>query len=218
MASILTPALQGLANAHSTNYNLSKTIILMFKRLSALLAFLVIGGIAADAQAQALKVGYTDHEVIIVNMPDYQNVQEQLQSVYQGSQQELQTLYQNYQEQLERYQRQQSLLSEERRQEREQELMQLQMDIQQQAQQKDQELAQREAELMKPILERVQAAIDQVATEKGLDLVLRSQVGAQPILLYVNENTIDDITLDVARNLGLDVSEAEASSASSGSN
>jgi len=190
----------------------------MFKRLSALLAFLVIGGIAADAQAQALKVGYTDHEVIIVNMPDYQNVQEQLQSVYQGSQQELQTLYQNYQEQLERYQRQQSLLSEERRQEREQELMQLQMDIQQQAQQKDQELAQREAELMKPILERVQAAIDQVATEKGLDLVLRSQVGAQPILLYVNENTIDDITLDVARNLGLDVSEAEASSASSGSN
>lgn len=187
----------------------------MFKPLSLVLTFLLVAGFAGNAQAQALNVGYTDHEVIIVNMPDYQQVQEQLQSEYQGSQQDLQTLYQDYQEKLDRYQRQQSLLSDERRQEREQELMQLQQDIQQQAQQKDQELAQREAELMQPILERVQTAIDKVASDRGLDLVLRSQVGTQPVILYVNDQTIEDITLDVARELGLDVSEAEAARSAS---
>ena len=192
----------------------------MSKRITAVLTLLLfasplISGFINDAQAQALEVGYTDHEVIIINMPDYQEVQTQLQTEYQGSQEELQTLYQDYQEQLEKYQRQQSLLSEERRQEREQELMQLQQQIQQQAQQEDQALAQREAELMQPILEKVQAAIDKVAAEQGLDLVLRSQVGTQPVLLYVNEETIADITLDVARELGLDVSEAEAAAATS---
>lgn len=192
----------------------------MFKRLSAALTLLLIAapllaGYSSEAQAQDLNIGYTDHEVIIVNMPDYQQVQEQLQSEYQGSQQELQTLYQDYQEKLDRYQKQQSLLSEERRQEREQELMQLQQDIQSQAEQKDQALAQREAELMQPILERVQSAIDQVAAAQGLDLVLRSQVGTQPVILFVNEDSIDDITLDVARELGLDVSEAEAARATS---
>lgn len=192
----------------------------MFKRIPAVLTLLLFAsplfaGLTNDANAQTLEVGYTDHEVIIVNMPDYQDVQEQLQSEYQGSQQELQTLYQDYQDKLEKYQKQQALLSEERRQEREAELMQLQQQIQQQAQQKDQALAQREAELMQPILEKVQAAIDKVAEAQGLDLVLRSQVGTQPVILYVNEDSITDITLDVARELGLDVSEAEAAAATS---
>lgn len=189
----------------------------MSKRIAAVLTFLLVASpfLLNDAQAQALDVGYTDHEVIIINMPDYQEVQEQLQTEYQGSQEELQTLYQDYQSKLEQYQKQQALLSDERRQEREQELMQLQQEIQQQAQQEDQALAQREAELMQPILEKVQAAIDKVAAEQGLDLVLRSQVGTQPVILYVNEETIADITLEVARELGLDVSEAEAASATS---
>lgn len=183
--------------------------IYMFKRIPAVFCLLLLAspllGMAPDAEAQALRVGYTDHEIILINMPEYQDVQEQLQSAFEGNQQELQTLYQDYQDRLARYQRQQSLLSEDRRQEREQELMQLQQQIQQQAQQHDQQLAERESELMQPLLEKVQRAINAVAEARELDIVLRSQVGTQPLLLYVNEDTIEDITLDVARNLGLDV-------------
>ena len=98
-------------------------------------------------------------------------------------------MYQDYQDKLSRYQQQQSLLSQERRQEREAELMQIQQNIQQQAQQQDQQLAERESELMQPLLERVQTAINTVAEAKGLDVVLRSQVGTQPLLLYVNNQT-----------------------------
>ena len=63
------------------------------------------------------------------------------------------------------------------------------------------------------IFEQVDAAIQAVSKEKGLDIVLRSNIGAsQPLILYVNEDKIVDITLDVARKLGLDVSEAEQTS------
>lgn len=165
------------------------------------------------AFSQSLKVGYTDHEVIIVNMPEYQSIQEQLQSSIATSQQEIQAMYQEFQEKLERYQKQQPVLTDQIRQEREQELAQLQTRIQETAAGKEQELGQREAELMGPIFERVQTAIDAVSQEKGLDLVLRTQVGQQPVILYVNPETMVDITMDVASRLGLDVSEEDGATA-----
>jgi outer membrane protein len=187
-------------------------------RVAGLLLMLVALGAVQAAQAQApLKVGYTDHEVIIVNMAEYQQVQQQLQKEAQTGQQELQKQYQDYQEKLDRYQKQQALLSAQTRQEREQELVQLQQTIQQAAQQKDQQLGRREGELMQPILEKVQKAIDKVAAAKGLDIVLRSQVGVQPVILYVNEQTIANITMDVARELGIDV-EAQPAGTPAASN
>ncbi len=175
--------------------------------LAALFALPAMTG-SAQAQAQGLKVGYTDHEIIIVNMPQYRDVQSQLEQHFRGGQQEMQAMYQDYQEKLDRYQRQQALLNEDRRSEREQELMDLQQQIQESAAQKEQELAQREAELMSPLFEQVQNAIDQVARQQGLDLVLRANAGNQPLILYVNPSTVSDITMDVARRLGIDVDEA----------
>jgi outer membrane protein len=177
----------------------------------AVLALPSFGGASdANAQGQGLRVGFTDHEIIIVNMPEYRRVQTQLQEMFRGGQQELQGLYQDYQERLDRYQRQQALLNEQRRAEREQELMELQQQIQQQGQQKEQEIAEREAQLMQPLFERVQGAIDAVASRRNLDIVLRANVGTQPLILYVNPNTITDITLDVARELGIEVDENAA--------
>ena len=168
---------------------------------------------ARTADAQALKIGFTDHELIIANMPDYQEVQQQLEQEFQQSQQQLQQRYEEFQQKVQRYQKQQALLSEETRQQRETELQQLQQDLQQSAQQSEQQLAEREAEMLSPIYERVDTAIKAVAKEKNLDIVLRNQVGPlQPVILYVNEQTVTDITPAVAQRLGLDVEEAETAS------
>lgn len=191
----------------------------MLKRISAgcllftavLLAFATAGW-SSDARAQALSVGFTDHEIVLINMPQYQEVQQQLQTDFDANQQALEALYTDYQDKLERYQRQQSLLSEDRRQEREQELVQLQQQIQQEAQDQDQQLAARQAELMQPLLEQIQDAINEVADANGLDIVLRTRVGTEPLLLFVNPETVRDITLDVARTLGLDVDGEAAES------
>jgi len=165
---------------------------------------------AQQAAAQDLQVGYTDHELLIVNMPEYQDLRQQLEQDYSGTQEELQGLIEEYQQMAERYQRQQALLSDERRQEREQELAQLEQQIRERQQQGEQALQQREAELLSPLLQRVDEAIQEVANEQSLDLVLRNQVGPmQPVILYVNPDRIQDITLPVARKLGIQVDENE---------
>ncbi len=183
----------------------------MLQRILSLaaLGLLLFSGLSADALAQQvapLKIGYTDHELLIAAMPDYQNVQQQLQQEYQTSQNVLQALYEEFQGKVDRYQKQQALLSEERRQEREQELAVAQQEIQRKAAESDQQLAQRQAELLNPIFERVGVAINEVAKEKGIDLVLRSHAGVnQPIILYVNEDRIINITEEVAVKLGLPI-------------
>lgn len=173
---------------------------------------LLVSGTAFAQQVPALKVGYTDHEIIISNMPEYRQIQEQLQSELESSQAEIQQQVADLEEQAQRFERQRGLLSEQRVQERQQELMEAQSAIQQLVQDAEQDLAVMESDLLSPIFERVDTAIKKIAEEKGLDLVLRIQAGqGQPIILYANEDRIIDITLEVARELGIDVGDPQPS-------
>lgn len=173
-------------------------------KTAALSLFLLTLGIPALQTAQAqLKVGYADNQALLVNMPKYRQTQQQWQQEYQGVQAQLQTQAQSFQEKLEKYQKQQPLLNDSTRAQRERELMQLQAEIQQGAAQEEQKLAAREVELMRPLLEEMQNAIDAVAQEQALDLVLSTETG----LLYANEDKIVNITPAVATRLGIEISE-----------
>ncbi|MEQ9103716.1 MAG: OmpH family outer membrane protein [Rhodothermales bacterium] len=176
----------------------------MIKRFLVPFAILlaVVALPTTESQAQTLRIGYADPELIIQYMPDYQNIQRQLAQEVQTGQQALQALAEDFQERVARYERQKPLLSPERQAEREQELGALQAEIQQSAEAKDAEIAARQEELMAPLLDRVQSVIDQVATEKNLDVVLRS-----PALLFVKEDRIVNLNLDIASRLGIEIEE-----------
>jgi len=169
----------------------------MLQRLFSIAALCLLLLFGVQAQAQPLKVGYTNPDLVQA-MPEYQQIYQTLQQESTGDQEAYQAMVQEFQEKLDRYQKQQALLSEERRAEREQELRQLQQDIQQAEVSVNQKLAQREQELLEPLLAKMQTAIDAVAQEKGLDIVL-----SQPAVLYVNEDRIVNITPDVAAELGI---------------
>jgi len=173
---------------------------------SFLSAILLAGLLSTNAQAQSIQIGYADPEIIITYMPEYQQIQQQMAIEYRTGQEALQALAEDFQERVDRYQRQQPLLSEERRAEREAELATLQQEIQNSAAAKDEELAVRQDELMAPLLQQVQDAIDAISQEKGLDIVVRS-----PALLYVNPKRVVNINLDIARSLGIEVDEDEVS-------
>ncbi|MES3630995.1 MAG: OmpH family outer membrane protein [Longimonas sp.] len=179
----------------------------MFNRYSVIALALILAAAwgTADVQAQQ-RIGFTNQEAVLANMPGIQDVQESLQQETVRLQGNLQEMQQEFQEQLQRYEQQQGLLSDERRQEREDELRQMQVELQRSQQEAEQELAQREMELMRPLLEELQDAINEVAAEQNLDLVLREQA-----LLYVSGTTNDvvNITLDVATRLGIDIDESE---------
>ena len=180
----------------------------MIKRtfsITALFCMLLLAGsMSTEATAQQLKVGYTDSERILVNMPAYQDVQQKLQQEAQNQQQQLQSQMQGFQQEVQQFQQEQSLLSEQKRKEREQQLMQRRQELQQSQQQQQQELLQMEQKLMNPVLTDLQTAIDEVAEQRNLDMVLESRA-----MLYVNEeaSSLVDITPAVADNLGLEPPE-----------
>jgi outer membrane protein len=170
-----------------------------------LLAILMLGITTGGAKAQSLKVGYADPEIIITYMPEYTQVQSQMAIEYRTSQEALQALAADFQDRVEKYQKQQPLLSAERQAEREAELGKLQNEIQGAAARKDEELNVRQEELMAPLLEKVQQAIDAISKKMGLDIVIRS-----PALLYVNSDRVVNINIDIAKQLGIEIDEETA--------
>lgn len=160
----------------------------------------------AVTAVQAQKIGYTDQEAILVNMPEMQDIQQKLQTVAKQQQQELQQEQQQFQQRVQRFQKQQSLLSDSVASRRERELQQRQQELQQSMQNRQQQLAQRERELMQPLLEELQTAINEVAEQEDVDVVMRTQA-----LLYVNQESsnVVDITQQVATRLGIDIGGTE---------
>lgn len=156
---------------------------------------------AAPVSAQALKIGYTDAQLIVAQMGEYRQILTQLQGLADSGQSEYQQLIQSYQEKLADYQKKQALLSDAARTTREQELTTMQGEIQQFLQNKERELQVREEELMNPLLERVQNAINEVAGEEGLTLVINAQASGSPVLLYADQSM--DVTELVMEKLGI---------------
>jgi outer membrane protein len=172
---------------------------------SLVLTLVVLSLTSNNIQAQSVEIGYADPEIIITYMPEYALVQNQMAVEYRTSQEALQALAEDFQERVDKYQKQQPLLSAERQAEREGELGQLQAEIQGAAARKDEELATRQEELMAPLLQKVQDAIDAISKEKGLDIVIRS-----PALLYVNPDRVVNINVDIAKHLGIEIEEEAA--------
>jgi len=179
------------------------------KRLKYLVVALlmIVPVVTGVAKGQALKIGYADPEVIITYMPEYKTIQQQMATEYKTSQDALKALADDFQERVAKYQKQQPLLTAERQAQREQELAQYQQEIQDSASKKDQELSKKQDDLMAPLLAQVQDVIDAVAKEKALDIVIRS-----PTLLFVNEDRVVNINIDIAKRLGIEIDEKASDS------
>lgn len=177
----------------------------MLKRISTFsVAFLLAGLLIAPA-THGQKIGYANQEAILANMPEMSEVQRTLQQEARQQQQELQKERKELQRQMQQYQQQQSLLSDSAKAQRQRELRQQQQQLQKSSQQRQQQLRKRERELMQPLLEDLQSAIETVSARRDLDLVLRSQA-----LLDVDENSesVVNISPEVAQELGIELQQS----------
>jgi len=185
-------------------HTLRLTTNTMFDRVRTLVLPLVLLGLLTASPAIAQKIGYTNQEAILSNMPEMQEVQKTLKQEAQQQQRQLRRQQQKFQKQLKQYQQQRSLLSDSAQSAREQELQQMRTKLQRSSQQRQQQLRKRERELMQPLLEDLQSAIDTVAAARNIDMVVRTQA-----LLYVNQQSesVTDITRDVAQELGISLQD-----------
>ena len=170
------------------------------KKVSKVLVLLVFAfGIGFVANAQGQKLAYVDTSVISESMPEAAKIQQDLQAYYAELQQEYQTMALELQNKYKDYQANEATMAPILRETKQKELMDLQARIQEFEGSAETAMNEKRMELMKPLLEKVQDAINKVGKEKGLTYVIDKALG---VVVYIGDDAID-ITADVKKKLGI---------------
>ena len=149
-------------------------------------------------QAQ-VKIAHVNTAEILDAMPDKAKAEKDLEKYYGELQSQLQTMAQEYQTKMQDYEANQATMSNLVKQSKEKEIIDIQNRIQQFQANAESEFENKRAELLKPILDKIQNAINQVGKEKGYTYMLDLATGAA---VYVGDDAVD-ATKDVKAKLGL---------------
>jgi outer membrane protein len=155
------------------------------------------------AQTVAVKIGYTNMDYILSQLPDYKIIESEITSYQNQLQSQLNSKYQEFQTKLNDYQAkvQSGEMLPEIRKDKEQELTDLRASIEKFQADADTSVQKKSAELLQPAYNKIQNAVNEVAREQGYAFVLSTSVGAVPVLLY--QDPAYDVTNDVLRKLGV---------------
>jgi outer membrane protein len=159
--------------------------------------------LAADVHAQQ-SIGYVDSEYILSETPEYATVQQQLDRAAEEWRQELEERRTEVDEMFREYQARELLYTNEERQREREAIVRAEEEAEQLRMQyfgPDGELFQEQERLMRPIQERVLAAIEEVAAREGYDYVFDK--GGDFLFMYAREQY--DLSDDVLQELGIDI-------------
>ena len=158
------------------------------------IVFLLIGGVTITAQSQ--KIGYVDSQVLFQNYAPAIKAQQDLQLLQQNWTRERDSLAGLFQEKVNSYQNQRALMTPQKQQETEQQLLGEQNSIMQ----REQQIVQKGQNMMKPIKDAVNVAIEQVSKQEKMHFVFDKGVeGVVNILHYADSDF--DITYKVLDKL-----------------
>ncbi len=141
--------------------------------------------VAFSQTTVTLKVGVVDSEIILSQLPEYKKAQEQLSNIVKTWQDELDSLSMLYQEKMENYRKQEAIMSEDAKLKGQQEIIKLEQDILNYRQKRfgqQGDLAQKQEELLNPIKQNIIKAIEKVAKEEKVTLVLDK--AGEVVVLY----------------------------------
>ena len=140
----------------------------IFFRLVFIITLCMVG---IDYVSAQLKFGYVDIQKVLVTDQESIDAQNKLEDERQAAIQELQKMEEEFTSGQETLNQQSLLLSEEKRRQKTQELQDMYLKIQEYQQNKDQELTNRQTELMKPIYDKINAAIRKIRDQGGYDFI-----------------------------------------------
>ena len=148
-----------------------------------------------------IKVGYVDSNEIMNKFEEVRDVQILLEKEQRKMQTEFESLVSSLDSLKRDYDRQRLLMSEARRIEKENEIIQMEQGIQQFQLEKfgqEGEIYKKQTELLKPVLAKIDQAIQKVGNERGYDFILDAMSGA---LLFALD--AHNLTLDVMEELNM---------------
>ena len=160
--------------------------------------------VSMAAWAQDFKIGYTNIDAIVFSMPEMAGInseletyQKQLGSQVDSKRNDINTKMQAYQQLAQDPNAAQIVL-----QERQNEILKLQEGLQNFTVQAEQALSTKQGNLLNPVYQKVQNAIEEVRKEKGYAMILNTQIaGGGGVVLTAKDE--DNITEAVFAKLGV---------------
>lgn len=170
------------------------------KLFATLFAVIMLAGIGVQAQ---VKIGYTNIDFILGNIPDSKEIQTKLSTEKAQYDKLLQEKYADFQKSYEDYQKNAATMTPVIRQDKEKSLQTSQEAIQEFQQNSENALQRKQQELLAPVMDKIQKAIDEVAKENGYVYVLNSDAGygTTPVILVAPDS--DNITNLVFKKMGV---------------
>ena len=172
----------------------------MKNRLLLTLAFvLVLPNL--QAKDKPLKIGYTNLDYILSLLPETKRIETDYKSFEKQLKNRLEAKVGEFQEKLQALEKGYETMTDPVRKQREAELLQLKSSLEQLQIESQESLANKNVELLKPVYEKIQQAIERVAKENGYTHVFNQETGGIFILLYAPEEY--DISDLVLKKLGI---------------
>ncbi|MFN8430752.1 MAG: OmpH family outer membrane protein [Spirosomataceae bacterium] len=165
------------------------------------IALALLGSLSINAQT--FKLGYTNIEYILTNLPDSKEIQTKLSTEKAQYDKLYQEKLADAQKLLDDYQKNAATMSAVIRADKEKTLQNKQNELQELQQNAEAALSRKQQELIAPVMEKIQTAIDAVAKDNGYTYVLNSDAGygTTPVILVAPES--DNITTLVFKKLGV---------------
>jgi outer membrane protein len=157
---------------------------------------LLIGASAAEAQTQALKIGFINSQQILATSAEAAAAEQRFNQEMQGYQAEIEQLENELTGMQQRLQQQQLTLSPEARANREAQIQQKLQEYQTRTQQLQQQADQRRAELVQPVVDKITAIIETIREEGSYHLILDVAAGS----IIAADSTLD-LTPEVMQRL-----------------
>ncbi len=156
---------------------------------------LLLASVSGFAQQ---KIGYINSEELILSMPEAKKADADISAYAKTFQDQLATMQKQLETNYKAYEKDVKTMTEAMREVKEKELQDLQARIQSTQQSAEEKIANKRQELLKPITEKADKAIQEVAKEKGYSYILDASTGT---IVYATQ--ADNIIQDVKNKLGI---------------
>jgi outer membrane protein len=157
--------------------------------------FLLLFALAFTASAQ-MKVGYMDPQAVLDNLPEKEAIERQLNRFLDSRETEFEEKAIEFQNMLARFQQEAPNLSEQETRRRQQDLQRRDRELEEFQVRVQRELEQRQAELLGPILQEMNAIIESLAVEMNLDYVLNEATSeGEMFLMFISDDGREKLNL-----------------------
>ena len=158
--------------------------------------FAILLTVAFAFKAEAQRIAYVDVKVILESIDEYQKAQGDLDKVAATWRSEIAQEYDDIKGQYNRYQAEQVLMSDDARKKKEDEIMEMEKKVRELQKDKfgpEGALFQRRKELVQPIQDRVYAAIEDYASDKGYDFIFDKSSSAGMLFASPNYDKTSEV-------------------------